>query len=230
MKQLFRYPLVLIFGCFSLLMGETCLAYGRQADTTIFNDDFSTTREGEMPVSIKTNGAGKVTVIDGLEGKWLKLEAGASYKLSRSVNLPPHFTISFDVVPLADDITDLSPFIFGFTVNNSVKSYIMDAYNNGGICVTALQYYNKNVVNVSSSATKVFYDTKLDMTGYTYQKMHVEITGDGDRVKEVVGGTTIANTKLFRDNVGKYFFFSAPLQVKNNGSVAIGNLVITAGL
>lgn len=195
-------------------------------DSVMFRENFSTSTTGSLPVSWKTNGSGKVIGIVDIPGKWLQLENGATYKLSRLINLPSKFSIEFDVVAVADQITDLDPLIFGCTVNNSIKSYVQDAYNNGGLFTTSLMYFNKNEIVVSSSKTKAYLSTKYDLEGCANRVMHVAIAADGDHVNIYLDKTKITDTKLFNNDMSKYFFISAPLSSKNNAAIAIGNFEI----
>jgi hypothetical protein len=195
-------------------------------DTVLYADNFSQADLGKMPVSLKTNGGGKLVVVDGVEGKWLQMQAQSTYKTVRPINLPARFMVSFDLVAVADEITDLSPVTFGFAVNNSVSRTIMDAYNDGGLCTVSLHYFNKSVLNISSSATKVYANTDFDLTGYTNRSMHVVMKANGDELTVSLDGTQVFDTKVFRNNLGKYFFISAPWEYKNKAVLALGNLVI----
>ncbi|HEY1113433.1 MAG TPA: OmpA family protein [Chitinophagaceae bacterium] len=67
-------------------------------DKIIYSDDFAQDVKGEFPVNWNTNGNGEVTTIDGLPGKWLRLQHGTEYESPFSTNLPENFTVEFDLL------------------------------------------------------------------------------------------------------------------------------------
>jgi hypothetical protein len=135
-------------------------------DSTVFTDNFSASAIGKMPVSWKTNGSGEVVKSSDIAGKWLQLQNFASYKLVKLIKYPSKFTVEFDIVAVADKIEDLNPLSFGFAGDNSVRSYVSDAYNDGAINNISLSYYNRNGTIESSSDTKYYHTTDIDLQGY----------------------------------------------------------------
>lgn len=194
--------------------------------TVLFQNDFSQTRLGAMPQGWKTNGSGAVVGVDGLEGRWLSLQSFATYKLTQPPQLPDTFTIEFDLVIAADEVRDVSAMPFGFTANNSVRSYVQDAYNDSGITVVNLNYGGSS--SVASSATEYHHAFDFEYAPYANRVMHVSIAVDGNTMQIYFDRTKIADSKLFRDNPAKYFFISAPINMDNGAKVLFGNFRIAS--
>lgn len=192
--------------------------------TTLVADDFSQTPVGAMPATWKTNGSGAVVTVEGLEGRWLSLQSFATYKLAAPPQLPASFTIEFDLVLAVDSSRDVSSIPFGFTVDNSVRSYVQDAHNDGGIAVATLGPNGGSTV--SSSATDHYHAFDFDYRPYANRIMHVSIAVEGDMMKVYLDRTKIADSKLFRSNPAKYFFISAPINMDNGANVLFGNFRI----
>lgn len=192
----------------------------------LFRDDFAATANGRMPASWKTNGSGEVVTLDGVAGKWLKLQNFATYKLAKASSLPSRFTLEFDVIAVADQVADLSPLTFGFAKDNSVRSYIPDAYNEGALNAVSLEYMNGHGGTVSSSASGKHHPLDIALEDYVNRSMHVAIAVDGDRMQVYLDQTKIADTDLFRGNAARYFFISAPIDSSHGASLVVSNFRI----
>ncbi|MGP1667609.1 MAG: hypothetical protein ACTS5I_17260, partial [Rhodanobacter sp.] len=190
---------------------------------TLFRDDFASTGNGHMPGTWKTNGSGEVVTLDGEPGKWLKLQNFATYKLAKPVSLPARFTLEFDVIVVAEKVNDLSTFAFGFAKDNSVRTYMQDAYNDGALNAVSLHYMNGDDGTVASSASGKHHPIDFDLEGYANRPMHVAIAVDGDRMQVYLDRTKIADTQLFRDNSVRYFFLSAPIRSEHGASLVVSN-------
>ena len=198
-------------------------------DSLVFEDNFSSSAIGKMPAGWKTNGSGDVVKSPELPGKWLKLQDFASYKITKPIKYPSKFTIEFDIVAVADKIEDLSPLSFGFAKDNSVRSYMQDAYNDGAINNISITYYNKHGIIVGSSDTKYHYaNDDIDLESYPNQIMHVSIAVDGENEQVYLDKTKISDAKMFGPSRIKYFYLSAPLQAKNGAKVLFGNYKMSA--
>lgn len=193
-------------------------------DSLAFEDNFSSTAIGKMPAGWKTNGSGEVVKSPDLPGKWLRLQDFASYKITKPIKYPSKFTVEFDIVAIADKIEDLSPLSFGFAKDNSVRSYMQDAYNDGAINNISITYYNKRGIIAASSDTKYNYaNDDLDLESYPNQVMHVSIAVEGENEQVYLDKTKISDAKMFGPNRIKYFYLSAPLSAKNGAKVLFGN-------
>jgi OmpA-OmpF porin, OOP family len=79
-------------------------------DKILYTEDFAQEVIGEFPAKWNTNGGGEIVTLDGVSGKWLKLEAATVYDASFKGNLPENYTIEFDL--LADyDATRSVPWV-----------------------------------------------------------------------------------------------------------------------
>lgn len=193
-------------------------------ETTLVEDDFDQTPVGAMSTSWKTNGSGAVVSVDSLEGRWLSLRSFATYKLVMPPELPEKFTVEFDIVLAADASRDVSSIPFGFTVDNSVRSYVQDAHNDGGIAVVTLGPNGNSTV--SSSATKHYHSFDFDYRPYANRPMRVSVAVEGDSMQVYLDREKISDSQLFRNNHIKYFFLSAPIRMRNGANVLFGNFRI----
>jgi hypothetical protein len=189
-------------------------------DSVLVNENFASVAVGASPHTIKTNGAGEVVTVNGENGKWLALEASATYRLSKQYFYPRHFTIEFDLLASADKIGDMSPVFFGFTNDNSAKEYLMS----GGEYVSLL-YYNDNQITVANGNGK-YLSTNYDLTPYANRAMHVSIMVDGERMAAYLDKTKIADTQLFLPTDAKNFYISAPFKYSNGAKLLFSNLRI----
>lgn len=189
-------------------------------DSILFSENFSAVSVGATVKSLKTNGSATVVTVDDASGKWLLMEARATYRLAKQLFYPKHFTVEFDVLVAADKVSDVSPVIFGFTNDNSAKSYIQE---DGGH--VTLEYYNNDDVNVANQHGK-YLSTKFDLTPYDNRPMHVSMTIEGERFVLYLDKTKIADTEFFSPSDAKNFYLSAPLQYSNGAKVLISNLRI----
>jgi outer membrane protein OmpA-like peptidoglycan-associated protein len=62
----------------------------------LYSEDFATEVIGEFPAKWNTNGSGEIVTIEGIPGKWLKVDEATKYESSFKVNLPENYTIEYD--------------------------------------------------------------------------------------------------------------------------------------
>jgi outer membrane protein OmpA-like peptidoglycan-associated protein len=67
-------------------------------DKILYAEDFSQDAIGEFPAKWNTNGSGEVVTIEGLPGKWLKLQESTKYESALKNNLPENYTVEFDMI------------------------------------------------------------------------------------------------------------------------------------
>lgn len=195
---------------------------------TLFEQNFASTPPGAMPADLKTNGSGQVVTVAEFPGHWLELRDGSSYKLRPPMHLPARFTIEFDLIPVAEQISDLDAFSFGFAHDNSAGAFINDAYNNNAINCVALEYINGGAgdISVSSSATRYSNHSDIDWRDYANRVTHVAIAVDGNLMTVYLDHMKIADAQLFEHNVERYFYFSASLGHHQDARLLVGNLRI----
>ena len=60
-------------------------------------DDFSTTEIGDFPATWNTNSSGEIVKLEGMEGRWLKMEKEGVLYPEYINSLPDNFTLEFDI-------------------------------------------------------------------------------------------------------------------------------------
>ncbi len=63
----------------------------------VYSEDFAIEAVGEFPAKWNTNGSGEIVTVDGVPGKWLKLQEATKYESSMKTRLPENYTVEFDV-------------------------------------------------------------------------------------------------------------------------------------
>jgi hypothetical protein len=190
-------------------------------DTVLFAEDFSAVPVGSSTKAFKTNGAATVVSVGGESGKWLTLADNATYKFTKQLFYPKHFTVEFDILAAADQIRDIYPVNFGFVTDNSVRDYI----SSGGAYVT-LKYYNDDEVSINSEFLSKYLNSTFDLTTFTNRKMHVSLVVDGDRMVVYLDQTKLADTMAFMPTTAKNLYISAPMQYKNGSKVLVSNFKV----
>lgn len=190
-------------------------------DSLIFVENFSKYPKGATAASIKTNGAAIVMTADGEKGKWMLLRDKAIYKLTKPIRYPKRFTLEFDILASGDQINDISPLSFGFTLDNSVQDYT----SNAGAYVE-LHYYDTNQVNVGNSNPKKYVNTTFDLTESLNRPIHVAIDVDAERMVVYLDKTKLVDTELFTPAAAKNFYITAPWDYKNGAQVMVSNIRI----
>lgn len=190
-------------------------------DSILFADNFSANANGTAPLAFKTNGSGSIVTLKEEGGKWLSLQDHSTYKLTRQLFYPKHFTVEFDIIAAADQIKDIYPMLIGFTKDNSVREY-----NSGDGAYINLMYYNDNQVSINSSYLDKYSNATFDLNPYANRKMHVAVNVDGERMAVYLDQTKLADTELFLANSPKNFYFSAPMTYHNGSRLLVGNFTI----
>ena len=190
-------------------------------DSVIFSEDFGATADGSSAHSFKTNGSSSVVSLKEIGGKWMSLQDNATYKLTKQLFYPRHFTLEFDILAVADQVKDIYPVVAGFTKDNSVRDY-----NSGDGAYLDLKYYNDNDIDVNSSYVQKYLNTRLDLNVYANQKMHVSMVVDGERMVVYIDKTKLADTQLFLADSPKNFYISGPMQYHNGAKVLVSNFKI----
>lgn len=192
-------------------------------DSLLFAEDFSGTRTGSSPATIKTNSKASVTSVDGQTGKWLALQDKAIYKLARQHFYPKHFTVEFDILASADRVKDISPLSFGFDADNSVREYT----SNAGAYVE-LHYYDANQVNIGNSRLQKYANTTFDLSTDLNRPLHVSLTIEGERMVVYLNKTKLADTILFNPSDPRNFYITAPWQYEQGARILVSNFRIAA--
>lgn len=191
-------------------------------DSILFADNFSGSPDGSSTHAFKTNGSATVVSLKDEAGKWLSLQDNSTYKLSRQLFYPKHFTVEFNVIAVADKVDDIYPMIIGFTKDNSVSQF-----DGGDGAYVNLMYYNDNEIQVNSSYINKYLNTEFDLNTDLNRTMHVSIAVDGERMMVYLDNTKIADTQLFLPSSPKNFYISGPMMYKNGSKLLVSNFKIS---
>ncbi len=194
--------------------------------TIIFESDFKRDAKGLMPKKWKTSSAGAIVSIPDMPGNWLALSPRTTYKIDSLMKLPGNFTIEFDLVTRSDQARDIGRMSFGFARDNSIKNYIIDAYNDNGITDTELHFHNGDINNASSD-TKVHNTISYPFANYANGLLHVAMAVEGENMRVYVNKSKVLDTKMLRTDLPKYFYLSAPFDYDNQSKVYFGNFVMS---
>lgn len=190
-------------------------------DTVLFAENFANTATGASTRAFKTNGSASVVTIDGQTGKWLALADNATYKFTKQIFYPKHFTLEFDIFTAVDVVKDIYPIYAGFINDNSIKDY-----NSGSGAYLGLKYYNSDDIDISSSFISKYLNTRFDLTAYANRPMHISMEVDGDRMAIYLDKTKLADTQMFLPTSAKNFYISGPMQYHNGAKALVSNFRI----
>ncbi|MCH7408403.1 hypothetical protein MM239_03265 [Belliella sp. DSM 111904] len=191
----------------------------------IFRDDFSNEELGAMPKLWKSSGGGAVVNEKG--ENWLELKANVTYRIDSLIDLPEDFEVSFDLLTKSDQARDIGAMRFGFGRDNSVRRYIMDAYNNNAITSTQIHFSNKKVTS-SSSDTKLYTTDNFPLNSYANRLMKVRIQVKGENMIIFIDDEKLLDAAMFNKNSVKFFYLSAPFNYKNDARMYFKNFKIVA--
>lgn len=193
--------------------------------TILFESDFKRDTKGLMAKKWKASTSGSVVSLPDMPGNWLALTARTSYKIDSLFKLPENFTVEFDLVTRSDEAEDIGSMSFGFARDNSIKNYIMDAYNDNAITNTQLHFHNRDI-NSASSDTKVHNTLSFPLANYANGLLHVAIAVEGENMRVYVNRSKVLDTRMLRKDLPKFFYLSAPFSYDNQSKVYFGNFVM----
>jgi len=193
--------------------------------TVIFESDFKTDAAGRMAKKWKSSGSGSIVSIPDIPGKWLSLTEKSTYKIDSLFNTPGAFTIEFDLMTRSAEAADIGSMSFGFARDNSVKNHLTDAYNGNAITNTQLHFHNREITS-SSSDSKVYNSLKYPFANYANGLIHVAIEVEGESMSVYVNKSKVLDTKMFKANVPKFFYLTAPYSYDQESKVYFGNFVM----
>lgn len=193
--------------------------------TILFESDFKRDTKGLMPKKWKASTSGSVVSLPDVPGNWLALTARTTYKIDSLFKLPENFTVEFDLVTRSDEAKDIGSMSFGFARDNSIKNYIMDAYNDNAITNTQLHFHNRDI-NSASSDTKVHNTLSFPLANYANGLLHVAIAVEGENMRVYVNRSKVLDTWMLRKDLPKFFYLSAPFSYDNQSKVYFGNFVM----
>ncbi|HTN38313.1 MAG TPA: hypothetical protein VL053_14635 [Arachidicoccus sp.] len=195
----------------------------------LYDDNFIQDSVGDMAHNWKSSGGGSIATAANEPGRWLFLKEFTTYKLKRSESLPENFTVEFEILTESkDNAKDLNSLSFGFAHDNTISSYIGDAYNENAITGTQIHYWNKEIIN-SSSDTKIYNTIKFPLAEYAVAKMKVAITVKNKHMQVFLDKVKVLDTDMFgRDEEKKFFYISTDTKLDNEARIGVGNFKIAA--
>lgn len=194
-------------------------------DSVIFATDFVYDAKGRMPKRWKSSGSGSVASVEGIAGNWVALAEQSTYKIDSLFNTPDNFTIEFDLVTRSSESADIGSMSFGFARDNSVKNQLLDAYNGNAITNTQLHFHNQEVTNASSD-TENHITLDFPFANYANAVLHVAIAVEGEILSVYVNKNKVLDTRMFNQNVPKFFYITAPYSYEQQSQVYFGNFVM----
>lgn len=178
----------------------------------LFEDKFEKDAEGDFPAQWNTNGSGRISTIDGKEGKWLEVAHGSVVHPVLNKPLPENCTIEFDLF-LMKQGERRTPYIqFGFTpVKNILREnlFYLDKF------YTTIWHYSDNDEKLIEYGFKDPTGTKNDfpIVSYSNKVLHVSIAVNKARVRIYLDKTKIIDLPTaLTPNLRNNFYIS-------NGSV-----------
>lgn len=191
----------------------------------LFFDDFSKDTIREMASRWTSNGTGAVAKVDGFEGQWLKLYDKNTYKIKELIRLPENFTLSFDLLTLAETKEGIR-INFGFDHQKGVQKYNSLAYRNPVNVEASFRFdLMKFTSNEVSPAKKS--ELKTDMSYFVNDVMKVNMRVRGDRMSIYIDQYKVLDTEMVDPKTKKYFYLAVENKL-NRGEVYLGNFRITA--
>jgi len=194
-------------------------------DSIIFESDFKGDSPGRIAKKWKSSGSGSVTSISGIPGNWLALSAQSTYKIDSLFQTPENFTVEFDLILRSSETSDIGSMSFGFARDNSAKNQLLDAYNDNAITNTQLHFHNGDITT-SSSDTEIYNSLDYPFANYSNGLIHVAITVEGETMLIFVNKTKVVDTKMFKKDVPKNFYITAPFSYDQESKAYFGNFVM----
>ena len=172
----------------------------------IFADDFSKDVIGEMATQWTSNGRGIVQDVDMVQGKWLELFDGNTYKIKSLVRIPENFTVEFDVLALSDQKHQFR-LDFGFDYQKGVGNHYYLAKNNP-LNINASYWFNRFEFNTKEVKPNKNSEVKANMSYFVNDIMKVKIHVEGERMRTYINEYKILDTEMVDPMTKKYFYLA----------------------
>lgn len=159
--------------------------------TIIFQDDFSQDALADFPAKWNSNGSGKVTTLNGLNGRWLELKMNTAITPDMPKALPENSTIEFDLYMDAQN-NQTTPFIqFGLT---QVKDILKEDLFYKDRFFMNITHYNENdskTVEYGLKNDVLGNKSDFQLTSYANKVMHVSIALNKTRIRIYLDQTKV---------------------------------------
>lgn len=157
----------------------------------IFQDDFSQDALADFPAKWNSNGSGKVTTLNGLNGRWLELKTNTAVTPEINKLLPENATIEFDLY-LDVQNGQSTPFIqFGLTqVKDILKE---DLFYKDRLFMNIHRYAEQDGHTVEYGLKNDVLGTKGDfpITSYAGKVLHVSMALNKTRIRIYLDQTKV---------------------------------------
>ena len=157
----------------------------------IFQDDFSLDALADFPAKWNSNGSGKVSTVNGLNGRWLELKTNTAVTPEINKPLPENATIEFDLYMDAQG-GQTTPFIqFGLTqVKDILKE---DMFYKNRLFMNIYRYSEQDGHAVEYGLKNDVLGTKGDfpITSYSGKVLHVSMALNKTRIRIYLDQTKV---------------------------------------
>lgn len=193
-------------------------------DEVVFFDDFDKETPGAMASRWTSNGTGTTAIVEGFEGKWLRLYNENTYKIKELVRIPENFTLEFDLLTLANS-KDGIKIDFGFDHQKGVGKHYFLAYQNPVNIEAAFRFNRLKFTSNEVDPTKTS-EIDTDMSFFVNDVMKVKIRVLGDRMSAYIGQYKVLDTEMVNPMTKKYFYIAVGNK-GNRGEIYLDNVRIT---
>lgn len=196
----------------------------------LFEDKFEKDAEGDFPAKWNTNGSGRISTIDGKDGKWLEVAHGSVVHPVLNKPLPENCTIEFDLFLMKQGDRN-TPFIqFGFT---PVKNILREDLFYRDKFYTTIWHYSDANEKLIEYGFKDPTGTKNDfpILSYTNKILHVSIAVNKARVRVYLDKTKIIDlpTALTPDLRNTFYICNGTVIPASEIGLFVSNLRIASG-
>lgn len=190
----------------------------------LYSDSLTNETIGTMPGGWKTHSSGAVAVIEGVPGKWLSMREQSSYRIDSLLAMPRKFTLEFDLLTRSDKPENLRGINFGFSGDNSARSYI---YGVGTDNTSAVEELNFNYNTFTSRSYDNDNNNRLDfpLNNFGNAIIHMAIVVEGEHMRVYLNKCKMLDADMFNHSTAKYFYISTE-DLNQRARAYISNLKI----
>ncbi len=199
--------------------------------SVIFQDDFSVDAVADFPAKWNSTGSGKVSTLDGVDGKWLELADNTLVTPDNQKSLPQNFTIEFDLFLNAPEAS-VVPFIqFGFSDSKNILT--QDVYRSQRFWVSLDNYNDPSLYLVNyglNDLDPIGNKQSFPLTTYSNKILHVSIAVNKTRVRVYLDKTKIVDLPkvLTPAMMHRFYIANYPKIPASTAGLFIGNVRIAS--
>ncbi len=212
---------------------DTAISDFTPGASVIFYDDFKKDALSDFPAKWNSTGSGKVSTINGVDGRWLEIADNTLVTPYMEKSLPENCTIEFDLF-LNSPEGAMVPFIqFGFSDSKNILT--QDVYRSKRFWVSLDNYNDKStyVVNYGlNDLDPIGNKQSFPLTSYANKILHVSIAVNKTRARVYLDQTKIVDLPRVLTPAMLHSFYIAnyPKIPASTAGLFIGNVrIATAG-